>query len=230
MTSAAHKLHLGPDALFLSVALLDRFLQQQQQQPLRQANVASHLGLATAACLSLAVKFQTTAFTPLSAYLALMSCSFQPAHLAAAEVEVLTALDHKLWHVPNTYAHLEGLYEQLEAGGCPMDTPLRHMVSYLSELSLLEVQLLRVPHSHVAAACVVQALLLLRRSCSRQLLDALLAAAGCEASKLSWPLSCLAAVHATVTAAAGNGCPYFTTRKHLQPSRLGVAAVPPLLL
>jgi hypothetical protein len=229
MTSAAYKLNLGSDALFMGVALLDRFLEQQQEQP-RRAGVARPLSLITAACLSLAVKFHTTAFTRLSAYLALMSCPFTTQHLAAAEVEVLTALDHKLWHVPTTYAQLEGLYEQLQAQGCLVDAPLRNMVSYLSELTLLEVQLLRVPHSHVAAACVVQALLLLRRTASSGVLDALLEAAGCEASKLSWPLSCLAAVHATVTAAAGNGCPYFTTRKHLHPTHLVVAAVAPLLL
>lgn len=219
MSSTASALHLCSDALFMGVALMDRYLAAAVPTP-------QQLGCTACACLSVASKYEQAASPPLRAFLAFLSPHHTLCQLQEAEVEVLRALDYRISNISTTKQHLAALFQQLNAAG-PLDANLYHLAGYLAELTLLEYNLCETAPEPLAAACLAYALVLLGCGVS----DAgLVKATGMSLVQLQGPLTWLAAVHTTVCAAAGNGCPYAATRKYTHSSCCGVATIPPLHL
>lgn len=184
----------------------------------------------------IAAKVEAAAPPPLRAFLRYLSGSYTPAQLQAAELEVLQVLDYRVAHIATTRAFVVSSIAEL----APASPLLRHLASYLAELTLLEFALLSTRTSELAAACITYASILLQRPAGglqqaagmAQLRDhkVLAQVTGYSTAQLAPTITRLSAVHYTVTAAAANGRPYASTSKYLSSCYGGVAALPAVLL
>jgi hypothetical protein len=218
MASTAAKLQLPLPALFLGVRLLDRLLAAPGLQQLGQPKV----GLAACACLAIASKFEQACSPPLRAYLPLLSAGVTLDQLKAAELMVLSAAGFRLQGLSEDHVqqHLGAILQRLAAAGTPRpwQAAVSHLAHYLSEVTLLEAHLVPVPPRQVAAACLAHAMAILGTPMSDTWLSKL---SGFKLQQLEAPIAWIAAVHATLCAAAHNGRPYAPTRKYL-PGLCGV--------
>lgn len=169
MISAACSLSLSNDALFLGVACLDRYL------------AAVHIPLdllqpVSLACLWAAAKYES-AIAPRAAVVAnlimdpigntVSNAATAIQTLIILEASVLKTLDYRLASVATTKHYKHTILEQMAAAspskllGRQQIQQVYNMMSYLTEVSLLEYQLLPYPPSQLAAAAYTLAHVLL---------------------------------------------------------------------
>lgn len=225
MVEAAWRLGLSNDALFLAVALLDRYLAQQAQPGMGSG---AQLTLLAAVCLWVAAKYEHCTVPTLDTFSrGLLRGSFSNDAIIAMEVELLKTVDYRIASVTTAKTFLRRVMHDLGAveasrGSC-VDEMLYFLTSYLAEVSLLEYSLLSFLPSRVAATAFALAHTLLGRPVGA---DALKALTGYRPEDLAEPMWWLHHVH-TVLAQAGSL--YAITVKYQSPDMGCAAAVRPIL-
>lgn len=171
MIAAAASLGLCNDALFLGVACLDKYLAAVQITP-------HLLQPLTIACLWIAAKYENAITPRVEVFASLMVDAAGNSLGAAAtsikllvmlEAGVLSTLDFRLASIVTTKQHKHGIFQVLWADpptaaaavSMSQQQQLYSLTSYLTEVSLMEVQLLPSPPSQVAAAAYALAQVLL---------------------------------------------------------------------
>lgn len=170
MISLTEQIGLNNDTLFKAVACLDRYL---SAGPVSLALLQP----VSIACLWIASKYEELASIPAVVFAPFMvspdgqslgSEAQAVQLLVKLEIGVLRALDYRLASIitPKAFKHkfLQRLWTDAGAVGKRSDRQhqqLYSMTSYLTEVSLLEYQLLRWPPSMLAAASYALAQLLL---------------------------------------------------------------------
>lgn len=170
MVAAAANLGLGNDALFLSVSCLDRYLATVPTS----ANLLQPISVA---CLWIAAKYDC-AIAPRAAMFASLMADMNGQSLGAAassvdllvmlEAGILKCLDYRLASIATTKDSKHEIIQKMQNStavaaklSLQQQQLLYSMTSYLTEVSLLEFQLLPCPPSELAAASFALAHVLL---------------------------------------------------------------------
>lgn len=169
MIAAAASLCLTNDALFLGVACLDKYLKAATSSP----QLLQPLSIA---CLWVAAKYDCVIIPPAAAFarfmidpqgMSLGGATTSVDLLIMLEASVLETLDYRLASLTTTKEHKHAILEKAwavpkaAALSSQQQQQLYSMVSYLTEVSLLEYQLLPCNADQVAAAAYVLAHVLL---------------------------------------------------------------------
>lgn len=192
LVEVAQEYRLCSDSLFLSVALLDRYLSRRRVP-------RAKLQLAGVACALVASKYEEIYAPAVDDFVYITDATYRREEVLAAERDVLKALDHSLT-APTAKAFLRRAV-RAAAAQLDADAAFEHLAAYCAELSLLDYQMLRFVPSQVAAACVLVALACL----GRQPWSATLSAAtGYAPPDLRAPAE---AIHALLVAAKKSALP-----------------------
>jgi hypothetical protein len=234
MVAAAASLGLDNDSLFLAVALLDRYL-AARPAPL---HLLQPTGIA---CLWAAAKYEQCTI-PASRFFSQLILGRNgvplgpvPAAkqlLVVLEQAVLSAVDFRLASIltPKAFKHciMQRLCGSPAAAqlSCKQLDQLYCMVSYLSEVALLEYQLLPVQPSMLAAAAYGYAHVLLGIPLAVEALQQLTQH---SAEEIARPMEYMCALHATLSTALKLGRPYAVTVKYCDPQVCSVAAIQPVV-
>jgi hypothetical protein len=138
------KYKLRLETLFLTVNLIDRSL--DQRQTMRQK-----LQLVGVAAMLLASKFEEINPPEISDLIYITDNAYTKEDILQMEVVILTDLKFNIC-VP-TAAHFMERYQRLNQ--CPKDSVHYHLLHYLLELSLMDIQMLRFEPSHLVAAATL---------------------------------------------------------------------------
>jgi hypothetical protein len=244
MLSAAARLNLTNDSLFTAVACLDRYLATKPTPlPLLQPTAI--------ACLWVAAKYEQLVVPSVGQFAVLVQSSggggggssdgsdfslasaklaFAKQLLLELEGEMLATLDYRLASIVTVKAFKARLVQRLQAAGGTAKLSRRQLdqlyclMSYLTEVSLLEYRLLPAPPSQVAAAAFVYAFMLLGLP-----YGGALAVCGYSQLQLQALLEMFCALHTTLSAALQLRRPYNVTVKYCNAAVQGVAYIPPEL-
>jgi hypothetical protein len=152
--------------------------------------------------------------------------------LVVLEQGVLSAVDFRLASIvtPKAFKHciMQRLCGSAAAAqlSCRQLDQLYCMVSYLSEVALLEYQLLPVQPSKLAAAAFGYAHVILGIPLSVETLQQLTQH---SAEEIARPMEYMCALHATLSTALQLGRPYAVTVKYCDPQVCSVAAMQPVV-
>ena len=146
-----HKFRLLPETLFLAVNLVDRFLSA------RVVSLAK-LQLVGLTCLFIAAKYEEVICPTVSNFLFMADGGYTDEEILSAEKYVLTTLEFDLSY-PNPMHFLRRVSK---AEGYDIQT--RTLAKYLMEMSCVDYRFLGYTPSHLAAAGVWLARLILERS------------------------------------------------------------------
>jgi len=144
------KYRLRTVSLFLTVQVLDRFLQKRQIRRKR-------LQLAGVVAMSIAAKFEEVTPPEIDDYLYISNRQYTKAEFSSMEVDMLNVLGFDL--CTSTAAHFMDLYKQ--ANRC--DEQHGFAVQYLLELAFFDMELVGEPPSKTAAAATFLSNQLLHR-------------------------------------------------------------------
>jgi len=137
-----HKLKL--ETLFLTVNLIDRYL--DRRQTMRQ-----RLQLVGVAAMLIASKFEEIYPPDVRDFVYITDNAYVKEDILQMEVQILTELKFVIC-VP-TAAHFMDRYQRLNQ--CPKDSAHRHLLHYLLELSLMDFHMIRYEPSHLVAAATL---------------------------------------------------------------------------
>jgi cyclin A len=234
MVAAAASLGLDNDSLFLAAALLDRYL-AARPAPL---HLLQPTGIA---CLWAAAKYEQSTI-PASRFFSQLILGRNGVPLGAVpaaqqllvvlEQGVLSAVEFRLASIITAKAFKHCIMQRLCGStaaaqlSCKQLDQLYCMVSYLSEVALLEYQLLPVQPSKLAAAAFGYAHVILGIPLSGETLQQLTQH---SAEEIAQPMEYMCALHATLSTALRLGRPYAVTVKYCDPQVCSVAAMQPVV-
>jgi len=138
------KYKLRLETLFLTVNLIDRFLDQRQ-------TIRQKLQLVGAAAMLIASKFQDINPPKISDFVYITDNAYTKEDILQMEVVILADLKFDLC-IP-TPAHFMERYQRLNQ--CPKDSLHYHLLHYILELSLMDIQMIRYEPSHLVAAATL---------------------------------------------------------------------------
>jgi len=138
------KYKLNLETLFLTINLLDRFL---DKRPMGRKK----LQLVGVTAMLIASKFEEIYPPEVRDFVYITDNAYTKEDILQMEVAMLTILKFDIC-VP-TAAHFMDRYQRLNQ--CPKDSVHRHLLHYLLELSLLDVKMIRYEPSHLAAAATL---------------------------------------------------------------------------
>ena len=144
LAEVAMKHELKLETLFLTVNIIDRFLDQVQ-------TTRQRLQLVGVAAMKIASKFEEDAGISMMTLVAITSGAFSKDEIHHMEVEVLRHLNFVIC-VP-TAAHFMRRFQRLNQ--CPEDSAHGHLLQYLLELSLMDCHMSRYQPSRLVAAAVL---------------------------------------------------------------------------
>jgi cyclin A len=233
MVAAAASLGLDNDSLFLAVALLDRYL-AARPAPLHMLQPTG------VACLWAAAKYEQSTI-PASRFFSQLILGRNGVPLGAVpaaqqllvvlEQAVLSAVEFRLASIVTAKAFKHCIMQRLCGSraaaqlSCKQLDQLYCTVSYLSEVALLEYQLLPVRPSMLAAAAFGYAHVVLGIPLSVESLQQLTH----TAEEVALPMKYMCALHATLSTALQLGRPYAVTVKYCDPQVCSVAAMQPVV-
>jgi len=136
------KWRLHPNTLYLTIHLIDRYLQKTQVPK-------NKLQLVGVACMSIAAKFAETGAPPMIELSWVTDHAYQPEEIAGYEMKVLGSLNFNVL----TPVALEFLLIFQKANRCSDEQS--HLTQYILELSLGSMELVGYTPSHLAAASVL---------------------------------------------------------------------------
>jgi len=150
LVDVAKKYKLKAETLFLSVSLVDRFLELRVTQ--RQ-----HLQLVGVTGLLLAAKFEETCPPQVQDFVYVTDSAYTKEEVMRMEVAMLTALNFQLCQ-PTAFHFLQWFQKANLAA-----EPHQDLAQYMLELALVDYKMIRYSPSHQAAAAVLLSNKLLRR-------------------------------------------------------------------
>lgn len=143
------KFKLMPETMYLTVNLIDRFL---EKTPISRRN----LQLVGVTAMLLASKYEEIFAPEVRDFVYITDQAYTKEQILRMEAAMLTAVDFKL-SVPTSYMFINRYLKAADA-----DTKTKLFATFLLEITLQESDMLRYPASQIAAGCVFTALCTLR--------------------------------------------------------------------
>lgn len=153
LVSVQQKYKLKAETLFLTVSLLDRYLE-------KKATARRNLQLVGVTALLIAAKFEEIHPPQISDLVYVTDKAYTKDDIVKMEVTLLTTLDFKICRpTPMQF------FERYQAVNECTDTQ-RDLAQYLLELTLVDYNMIKYSSSHLAAAALLLSNKLLKRQCS----------------------------------------------------------------
>jgi len=141
------KFKLMPETLFLTVNLIDRFLEARQV-------TRKNLQLVGVTAMLISSKYEEIWAPEVRDFVYISDKAYTREQILGMEKQMLNTLGFNLTQ-PTAFSFMA---RALKAAGCQFDKQVNMYAGYLAELALVENGMLKHANSHIAAACVYTAL------------------------------------------------------------------------
>jgi transcription initiation factor TFIIIB Brf1 subunit/transcription initiation factor TFIIB len=144
------RFHLGPETLYLTVNLIDRYLEKTLIKRYR-------LQLVAVAALLIATKYEEIYPVPIKEFVIISDDTYTKEEIIKMERSILTTLEFNIT-IPSSYWFLQRFCKVAKS-----QSKLMHLANYLIELTLIEARMLAFCPSNIAASALFLATKILYR-------------------------------------------------------------------